>query len=51
MILFKPEHVLPILQQVFIERAAEQGVEVRVVDSLEDFVAAVNWCRRGKGRR
>lgn len=38
-------------QQVFIERAAEQGVEVRVVDSLEDFVECVNWCRRGKGRR
>jgi hypothetical protein len=33
-------------QQVFIERAAEQGVVVYVIDRLEDFVNLVNACRR-----
>lgn len=35
-------------QTVFIERAAEQGVKVHVVDTLDDFVRLVNGCRRGR---
>jgi hypothetical protein len=41
--------VLSIGQEAFIERAAEQGVHVFVVDRIDDFVAIVNSCRRAKG--
>jgi Holliday junction resolvase len=37
---------LTVGQVAFIERAAEQGVPVYVLDTLEDFVALVNACRR-----
>lgn len=33
-------------QKVFIERVAEQGIKVHVVDRVDDFVAVVNGCRR-----
>ena len=35
-------------QQVFIERSADQGVHVHVVDHVEDFAAIVNGMRRSK---
>jgi hypothetical protein len=38
-------------QAAFIERAAEQGVKVHVVDTLSDFVELVNGCRRRSGWR
>ncbi len=41
-----PAGVLSLGQQVFIERAAEQGVKVHVVDDLQSFVNIVNACRR-----
>jgi len=37
---------LSVGQQAFIQRAAEQGVRVFVVDCVEDFVQVVNSCRR-----
>jgi len=37
---------LSIGQIAFIERAAEQGVHVFVVDNVSDFVSLVNGCRR-----
>lgn len=46
-----PRGCLSLGQQVFIERAAEQGVTVHVVDSVEAFAAVVNHCRRAKGVR
>lgn len=45
-----PEGRLNLGQQVFMERAAEQGVTVSVVDRLEDFVELVNECRRPRRR-
>ena len=36
-------------QSCFLARAAEQGVEVHVVDNVDDFVRLVNSCRRGVG--
>ena len=44
-----PRGALSLGQLVFIERAAEQGVKVHVVDSLQGFVDIVNACRRPKG--
>lgn len=38
--------VVSVGQRAFIERAAEQGVRVHVVDNIEDFVSCVNECRR-----
>jgi len=37
---------LTVGQVAFIEKAAEQGVRVFVVDSLDGFVSVVNLCRR-----
>ena len=37
---------LTVGQVAFIERAAEQGVRVFVVDCVQDFVSVVNGCRR-----
>lgn len=43
-----PGGCLNVGQIAFIERAAEQGVTVHVVDTLDDFVRLVNGCRRGR---
>ena len=36
-------------QSCFIARAHEMGVEVHVVDNLNDFVSILNGCRRARG--
>jgi hypothetical protein len=41
-----PRGVLNLGQHAFIARALEQGVDVRVVDTVEQFEALVNSCRR-----
>jgi len=41
--------VLSIGQRAFIEKAAEQGVHVFVIDHVEDFVCVVNGLRRRHG--
>ena len=41
-----PRGRLNLGQQAFMERAAEQGVTVHVVDRIEQFVELVNACRR-----
>jgi hypothetical protein len=37
-------------QQVFIEKAAQHGVRIPVIDNEPDFVSLVNSCRRPKWR-
>ena len=44
-----PKGFLSLGQLAFLARAAEQGVEVHVVDNVDDFVRLVNSCRRGVG--
>jgi hypothetical protein len=41
-----PRGYLSLGQSAFIARAAEMGVQVEVIDSVEDFEALVNSCRR-----
>ena len=41
-----PKGILNLGQIAFIERAAEQGVEVRVIETLQQFVDVVNECRQ-----
>ena len=41
-----PKGLLNLGQIAFIERAAEQGVEVRVIETLQQFVDVVNECRK-----
>ena len=41
-----PHGYLSLAQSAFIARAAEQGVHVFVIDSVEQFVDVVNSCRR-----
>jgi hypothetical protein len=46
-----PHGYLSLAQSAFIAASAEQGVEVRVVDCLEDFVGLLNSCRSSHGVR
>jgi hypothetical protein len=46
-----PRGRLNLGQQAFMERAAEHGVKVHVVDDLDGFVQIVNDCRRRGGGR
>ena len=41
-----PRGTLNMGQRWFIDEAAEQGVTVHVIDSVDDFAALVNMCRR-----
>ena len=36
-------------QHAFIARALEQGIEVHVIDNVQDFCAVVNACRSSHG--
>lgn len=46
-----PRGYLNLGQQAFCERAAEHGVRVHVVDSVDDFIGVLNGCRKPRGVR
>lgn len=41
--------VVSIGQLAFIDRAAEQGVKVHVIDNVEDLISLINGCRKRHG--